>query len=218
MSQYGFASSAIDADDGWVEVWPAGVAQSREMHLRSWPSFASFLKANEYLDALGRVKKFRKIVDVQEDLQRRFDLIQAQVWALSPTDLPRAVKLAPLPNGTVFTKETVRADYTVIFGVRTAPTPLAADQAATLTQRLSGASDPPVSTSVILGHPAFSARTIMHDETGQFSAAQRSMIIAPTNLPVYVELQLRTEFEDQAADIDRTLAHILDRAQFELID
>jgi hypothetical protein len=212
VTQYEFASEAIDFADGWLEVWTVGEARGRDLHLRSWPAFASVLKANEYCSGLGRFKRLRTISDVQEELQRRYELIQQQVWALLPSDLPRAVKLAPLPAGTVFSKETVRADHIVMFGVREVPAPLGVEESRARARGLCAYDGAQLTSTSVLGRPAVVAATTEHDDVGGFVAAVRSLVIAPTDHPVCVDLILRSEHE-AAAGIDAVLADILSRAE-----
>jgi hypothetical protein len=216
VSRYAFGSAAIDPDDGWLEVWPVGESRGREMHLRSWPALASVLKANEYLADAGRLRRIRKLVDVQEDLQRRYELIQRHAWSLPPIDLPRAVKLAPLPGGTVFSKQSVRADYTLVLGVREASAPLSPDEAEARARALGPGDHALVTPSTVLGHPAYVAAANAYDEAGRTQAAQRSLIIAPVDHPIYVELTLRSDYAQSAAAIDHTLAAVLERAELAL--
>jgi len=208
---YDLHSEAFERDD-WVTVWPLGASLGKQLHERSWPDFLGVVKCVEYLGDVGRFTRMRKGVNVQEELARRYLVIQQHVWNdLHVDGLIPHIRASAVPPKTEFTKFTVRAEYVVQIAADTRP-PIDRDEAVALAVRdaaaLPGVELQPAVDTMASGDPAVvvAARRPGPDAA---LAERRAVVVYPPDRGVIGRLLLHTDFQDTAADIDRVLADLL---------
>ena len=97
MPEYNFDSPAL-ARDGWGAVWQPGHGRGRNLGERSWGEHVSLFKIAEFFEGSGRLQRLRKVSDVQEELARRYTVIQEHAYAIAATDMPAAVRLSAVPR------------------------------------------------------------------------------------------------------------------------
>jgi len=201
--------------DGWITVWPLGAATGRELHERSWPDFVSVLKCTEYLAGAGRWTRLRKAVDAQEELARRYLVLQQHVWTdLYLDGLIPHVRASAVPPGTEFSKFTVRAEYVVQIGAQAQP-PIDREAAVELATHdaaaLPGSEVQAAVDTTVGGDPAVVVAARKPGADGAL-AERRAVVVYPSERGVVGRLVLHTDFRDTADKIDAVLSDLLSTA------
>lgn len=215
MTDYEFCPEALERD-GWITVWPLGAGIGRQLHERSWPEFVSVLKYQEYFAGAGKLAKLRRGSDVQEELARRYLVVQQHVWNdLQCDELIPHILASPVPAGTQFTKFTVRAQFVVQLGATACPgiDHDAAVQLATAdVATLPGVQVTGVRDTVVGGDPAVVVAGSLAGPDAAL-AERRAVVVHPSDRGVVARLLLHTDFQDAATRIDEVLALLLDSAR-----
>jgi hypothetical protein len=210
VTDYELWSDAFAED--WMTVWPVDAGIGNALHERSWPDRAAVLRTNDFLEGLGRFKKIRKAADVQEELARRYSVIQEHVCRdVCLDDMLPHVLLSPVPPGTEFTKFTVRAEYVLVTRAQTRP-PIDHDAAVELARHdvlaFEGAQLIGSTEATVGGVPAIIASSRRPGENGT-GAYRRAVVLYPGDREAVGRLQLHTDFDDTGLRIDDVLGNIL---------
>jgi hypothetical protein len=210
LPEYSLESPVLARDD-WGAVWLVGYGLGRKLGERSWGEYVSVLKYPEFFEGSGRLQRLRKGSDVQEELARRYTVIQEHAYSLGEYGMSAAVRLSAVPPGTEFTKYTVRAEYIALAVVEDRPSighDAAVEQARQDLLFVPQSQLAGVSETTVAGDPAVVAAGTVTGPDG-FVAERRAVVIYPKDRSVVGRLILHTDFSDTAGQIDEVLADLL---------